>query len=253
MQKRHEKSRLRATFRRKLRYKRLFTQSKQAAGNQCCFCALTSASAAALVAMARSLARASAGQLGLGGLDVGLGLLEVGGGTHHFELGVGLLLILRLPQLGDLFQRLVLGLRHEGDHAEEADQVGASGHQEGAHTVNGADQHRSELSDGPVSGLQKHGADTGGAATQIGGEELRDHNPRNRAHREGEARGEAHHEDEHAQLVVVRVGEGDAKREQHHEAGADRHELLTAGGIIRYMPTTVNTSSMPPQPVRTPK
>ena len=125
MQKRHEKSRLRATFRRKLRYKRLFTQSKQAAGNQCCFCALTSASAAALVAMARSLARASAGQLGLGGLDVGLGLLEVGGGTHHFELGVGLLLVLRLPQLGDLFQRLVLGLRHESDHTKEADQVGA--------------------------------------------------------------------------------------------------------------------------------
>lgn len=110
---------------------------------------MASASAAALVAMARSLVRASAGQLGLGGLDVGLGLLEVGGG----------------------------------------------------------------------------------AATQIGGEELRNHNPRNRAHREGEARGEAHHEDEHAQLVVVRIGEGDTEGEQHHEAGADRHELLTAGGI----------------------
>lgn len=78
-----------------------------------------------MVAMARSSARASAGQLGLGGLDVGLGLLGVGGGTHHFELGVGLLLVLRLPQLGDLFQRLVLGLRHEGDHTKEADQVGA--------------------------------------------------------------------------------------------------------------------------------
>lgn len=192
---------------------------------------MASASAAALVAMARSLARASAGQLGLGGLDVGLGLLEVGGGTHHFELGVGLLLILRLPQLGDLFQRLVLGLRHEGDHAEEADQVGASGHQEGAHTADGADQHRGELADGPAGAPQEHGADTGGAATQIGGEELRDHNPRNRAHGEGEAGSEAHHEDEHEQLVVVRVGEGDAKREQHHEAGADRYELLTTGGI----------------------
>lgn len=181
--------------------------------------------------MARSLARASAGQLGLGGLDVGLGLLEVGGGTHHFELGVGLLLILRLPQLGDLFQRLVLGLRHESDHAEKAQQVGASEHQEGAHAANGADQHRGELADGPVSGLQKHDADTGGAATQIGGEELRNHDPRNRAHREGEAGGEAHHEDEHAQLAVVRIGEGDTEGEQHHEAGADRHELLTAGGI----------------------
>lgn len=192
---------------------------------------MASASAAALVAMARSLARASAGQLGLGGLDVGLGLLEVGGGTHHFELRVGPLLALRLPQIGDLFQRLVLGLRHESDHTKEADQVGAGKHEEGAHTANGANQHRGELADGPVSGLQKHGADTGGAATQVGREELRDHNPRNRAHREGEARGEAHHEDEHAQLVVVRIGEGDTEGEQHHEAGADSHKLLTAGGI----------------------
>lgn len=181
--------------------------------------------------MARSLARASAGQLGLGGLDVGLGLLGVGGGTHHFELRVGPLLALRLPQLGDLFQRLVLGLRHEGDHAEEAQQVGSSEHQEGAHAADGADQHRGELADGPAGAPQEHGADTGGAATQIGGEELRDHNPRNRAHGEGEAGSEAHHEDEHEQLVVVRVGEGDAKHEQHHEAGADRYELLTAGGI----------------------